>query len=156
MAEPSSVPQGPGALVPSRTRRSNPVPLGWGGQSHSGTAIVCPDTLRSHLGGFKSIQCWDALSGYSEFWGAASVCWGSSAAGTEAATQRPRCLRVVKRPSTLPTKGWERRPEGKMPSPRGDCGEGNGTPLQYSCLKNPWTEEPGRLQSMGLLRVGND
>ena len=35
-------------------------------------------------------------------------------------------------------------------------GEGNGTPLQYSCLENPWTEEPGRLQSMGLLRVGHD
>ena len=28
-------------------------------------------------------------------------------------------------------------------------GEGNGTPLQYSCLENPMTEEPGRLQSMG-------
>ena len=25
----------------------------------------------------------------------------------------------------------------------------NGTPLQYSCQKNPWTEEPGGLQSMG-------
>ena len=24
-------------------------------------------------------------------------------------------------------------------------GEGNGTPLQYSCLGNSWTEEPGRL-----------
>ena len=35
-------------------------------------------------------------------------------------------------------------------------GEGNGTPLQYFCLENPWTEEPGRLQSMGLLRVGNN
>ena len=32
-------------------------------------------------------------------------------------------------------------------------GEGNGTPPQYSCLENPWTEEPGRLQSMGSLRV---
>ena len=30
-------------------------------------------------------------------------------------------------------------------------GEGNGTPLQYSCWKIPWTEEPGRLQSMGSL-----
>ena len=29
-------------------------------------------------------------------------------------------------------------------------GEGNGNPLQYSCLQIPWTEEPGRLQSMGL------
>ena len=33
-------------------------------------------------------------------------------------------------------------------------GEGNGTPLQYSCLENPM--EPGRLQSMGSLRVGHD
>ena len=28
-------------------------------------------------------------------------------------------------------------------------GEGNGNPLQYSSLKNPWTEEPDRLQSIG-------
>jgi len=25
----------------------------------------------------------------------------------------------------------------------------NGNPFQYSCLGNPWTEEPGRLQSLG-------
>ena len=31
--------------------------------------------------------------------------------------------------------------------------EGNGNPFHYSCLGNPWTEEPGRLQSMGLQRV---
>ena len=35
-------------------------------------------------------------------------------------------------------------------------GEGNGTPLQYSCLENPMKEEPGGLQSMGSLRVGHD
>ena len=35
-------------------------------------------------------------------------------------------------------------------------GEGNGNPLQYSCWKIPRTEEPGRLQSMGSLRVGHD
>ena len=34
---------------------------------------------------------------------------------------------------------------------KGAFREGNGTPLQYSCLENPWTEEPGRLQSMGSL-----
>ena len=28
----------------------------------------------------------------------------------------------------------------------GKCpGEGNGYPLQYSCLENSWTEEPGRV-----------
>ena len=30
------------------------------------------------------------------------------------------------------------------------------SPLQYSCLKNPWTEEPGGLQSIGLQRVRYD
>ena len=35
-------------------------------------------------------------------------------------------------------------------------GEGNGTPLQYSCLGNPMGREPGRLQSVGLRRVGHD
>ena len=34
-------------------------------------------------------------------------------------------------------------------------GGGNGNPLQYSCLEIPWTEEPGRLQSIGQ-RVGHD
>ena len=33
------------------------------------------------------------------------------------------------------------------------CGEGNGNPLQYSCLENPRPEEPGGLQSMGWRRV---
>ena len=28
--------------------------------------------------------------------------------------------------------------------------EGNGNPLQYACWEIPWTEEPGRLQTMGL------
>ena len=35
-------------------------------------------------------------------------------------------------------------------------GEGNGNPLQNSYLENSWTEEPGRLQSMGSQRVGHD
>ena len=40
---------------------------------------------------------------------------------------------------------------------RGSCfREGNGTPLQYSGLENPMDGEPGRLKSMGLLRVGHD
>ena len=37
--------------------------------------------------------------------------------------------------------------ESKSLVARGRCREDNGTPLQ----KIPWTEEPGRLQSMGLL-----
>ena len=46
---------------------------------------------------------------------------------------------------------------------RGDLGgwdgEGNGTPLKWHptlAWKIPWMEEPGRLQSMGSLRVAHD
>ena len=35
-------------------------------------------------------------------------------------------------------------------------GEGHSKPLQYSCLENPTTEEPGRLKSIGLHSVGHD
>ena len=34
--------------------------------------------------------------------------------------------------------------------------EGNGNPLQYSCCRVLWTEEPAGLQSMGSQRVGHD
>ena len=35
-------------------------------------------------------------------------------------------------------------------------GEGNGNPLQCSCLENPRDGEPGGLPSMGSHRVGHD
>ena len=35
-------------------------------------------------------------------------------------------------------------------------GRGNGNPLQYSCLENPWTEESGGLPSTGSQRVEHD
>ena len=35
-------------------------------------------------------------------------------------------------------------------------GEGNGNPLQCSCLENPRDGEPGELPSMGSHRVGHD
>ena len=45
---------------------------------------------------------------------------------------------------------------GSIPGSGRSPGEGNGDPLQYSCLKIPWMEEPGRLQFMGSQRVGHD
>ena len=62
---------------------------------------------------------------------------------------------------------------GSIPGLGRSPGEGNGNPFQHSCLENPlekemaihsstlawkipWTEEPGRLQSMGSQRVGHD
>ena len=41
---------------------------------------------------------------------------------------------------------------GSIPASGRSSGGGNGNPLQYS-WKIPWTEEPGRLQSVGLQRV---
>ena len=48
------------------------------------------------------------------------------------------------------------RPQGIWGGALRTNGEGNGTPLQYSCLENPRTEEPGGLQSMGSQRVRHD
>ena len=39
---------------------------------------------------------------------------------------------------------------GSIPGSGRSSGEGNGNPLQYPCLENPWMEERDRLQSMGL------
>ena len=65
-------------------------------------------------------------------------------------------VQVVKNP---PANAGDLRDEGLNPglgrSPGGHGG-GHGNPLQYSCLRNPMTEEPGRLQSIGLHRVRHD
>ena len=48
-----------------------------------------------------------------------------------------------------------RRPKldaGSVPGWGESPGEGNGYPLQYSCLGIPWAEEPGGLWSIGLQR----
>ena len=40
-----------------------------------------------------------------------------------------------------------------IPGLEGSPGGGNGNPLQHSCLKNPMTEEPGRLQTVAKSRT---
>ena len=45
---------------------------------------------------------------------------------------------------------------GSIPGSGRSPGEGNGYPVQYSCLENSWTEEPGRLQSIGIQRIGHN
>ena len=53
---------------------------------------------------------------------------------------------VVKNP---PANAGDKRDAGLIPGSGRSPGGGHGNPLQYSCLKIPWTEEPGGLQSMG-------
>ena len=45
---------------------------------------------------------------------------------------------------------------GSIPGSGRFPGKGNGNPLQYPCLGIPWTEEPGRLQSLWSQRVRHD
>ena len=49
----------------------------------------------------------------------------------------------------LPANAGDGGDAGSNPGSERSSGEGNGNQLQYSCLENPWAEEPGRLQSMG-------
>ena len=62
--------------------------------------------------------------------------------------------------NNLPANAGDARAAGSIPG-LGRCpGEGNGIPLQYSCLENPrgesQTEESGGLQSVGSQRVRHD
>ena len=57
---------------------------------------------------------------------------------------------VVKNP---PANAGDSRDAGSNPGSGRSPGGKNSNTLQYSCLKIPWTDEPGRLQSMGSKRV---
>ena len=55
----------------------------------------------------------------------------------------------------LPASAGDAGDAGLIPGLGRSPGEGNGNPLQYSCLKNPMDRggESGRLQTMGSQRV---
>ena len=59
---------------------------------------------------------------------------------------------VIKKKIHLPMQGMQVRSLGQEDSP----GEGDGYPLQHSCLGNPWAQETGGLESTGSQRVGHD
>ena len=44
---------------------------------------------------------------------------------------------------------------GSIPGLGRSPGEGNGSPLQYSRLENPWIKEPGSLQSTGVTQISD-
>ena len=49
-----------------------------------------------------------------------------------------------------------RRDRGSIPGSGRSPGEGNSHPLWYSCLENPWTEDPGTVESTESQRVRHD
>ena len=67
---------------------------------------------------------------------------GDARDGKESTCQRRRC-EMVKNP---PANAGDARDAGSVPGSGRPPGEGNGSPLQCSCLESPRTEEPGRLQ----------
>ena len=67
-----------------------------------------------------------------------------------------RASRVVLVVKNLPANAGDIRNVVLIPGLGRASGKGNGHPLNYSCLENPWTEEPGRLQSIGPQRVRHD
>ena len=56
----------------------------------------------------------------------------------------------------LPANAGDLRDASSIPGLGRSSGEGNGNPLQYSCLENYMVREPGGLQSMGSQRIGHD
>ena len=56
----------------------------------------------------------------------------------------------------LPANAGDTGVLGSIPGSGRSPGEGNGNPLRYSCLRIPWTEQPGGLQSTGVTRVRHD
>ena len=60
---------------------------------------------------------------------------------------------VVKNP---PANAGDIRDTGLIPGSGRSPGGGHNNPLQYFAWRIPWTEEPGRLQSIGSQRVGHD
>ena len=57
---------------------------------------------------------------------------------------------------SIPGSGRSPGGPGSTPGLGRSPGEGNGNPLQYSCLENLWIEKPDRLQSTGSQTVGHD
>ena len=60
---------------------------------------------------------------------------------------------MVKNP---PASAGDLRDMDLIPGPGRSPRRGNGNSLQYSCLENPWTEEPDGLPSIELQIVRHD
>ena len=68
----------------------------------------------------------------------------------------PTPLVPATRTENLPANAADTRDAGLIPGLGRSPGIGNGNPLQYSCLENPKDRGAGKLQPIGLQRVGHD
>ena len=65
-------------------------------------------------------------------------------------TGLPRWSSVVKSPPGI---AGDKRDKGPTPGSGRFPGGGRGNPLQYSCLENPWTEEPAGYSPWGHSQI---
>ena len=96
------------------------------------------------------------LPGESQGWGSLVVCllWGRTDSDTTEVMQQQQqqvVLEVKKESESACNAGETGSISGSERSP----GEENGNSLQY-CLEIPWIKRPGKLQSIGLQRVGHN
>ena len=63
---------------------------------------------------------------------------------------------VIKKKKKKPANSGNIRGAGFIPVLGRSLGEGNGNPLQYSCVENPMDRGAWGLQSIRLQRVGHD
>ena len=132
----------------SQSIRGFPVSLGYS-ISPGGFTV----TMRSENHVLAIIYpCWHLLR-LSECWSLAFRDQAMHFAVEQTLIWASQVVLVVK---TSPANTGDARDEGSIPGSGRSPGEGNGNPLQYSCLGIPWTEEPGGLQSMGYQRVRHD
>ena len=64
--------------------------------------------------------------------------------------QASQVVLVIK---SLPANAGDARGMGSVPGSGRSLEERHGNPPHYSCLENPWTEEPGGLQTTGSQRA---
>jgi len=68
----------------------------------------------------------------------------------------PEAFQAVLVINNPPVNAGDRRDAGLIPGSGKSPGGGHSHPLQFLAWRIPWTEEPGRLQSLGLQRIGHN
>ena len=106
--------------------------------SHQGS-FYSQEILKSQNNSGKGKQSWRAHTSWFE--NIIKLQWAS------------QVVLVVKNP---PANAGDVRGVGSIPGSGTSSGGAQSNPLQYSCWKIPWTNEPGRLQSIGSQRVRHD
>ena len=74
----------------------------------------------------------------------------------KASFNQQQAFLVAQMVKNLPANAGDTRDAGSIPRSGRSPGERNGNLPQYYCLEISWTEEPGRVQPLGLQRVRHD